>query len=97
MGGKYTLSIPLTTPLPQCLIGRAKLQCAAAVISLGSHGKLLIHKWALKSDMGWDYALMGYRRKKNVKVISRSFQDQAVKNHLKKCIFTFIPDTRINF
>ena len=29
--GKYTLSIPLTTPLPQCLIGRAKLQCAAAV------------------------------------------------------------------
>ena len=29
--GKYTLSIPLTTPPPQCLIGRAKLQCAAAV------------------------------------------------------------------
>ena len=29
--GKYTPSIPLTTPLPQCLIGRAKLQCAAAV------------------------------------------------------------------
>ena len=29
--GKYTLSIPLTKPLPQCLIERAKLQFAAAV------------------------------------------------------------------
>ena len=29
--GKYTLSIPLTTSLPQCSIGRAKLQCVAAV------------------------------------------------------------------
>ena len=29
--GEYTPSMPLTTPLPNCLIGRAKLQCAAAV------------------------------------------------------------------
>ena len=70
LGGKYNLSIPLTTPSPQCLTGRAKLQWAAAVISLGSHGKLLIHKWAMKSDMGWYYALLGYRRKKTL----RSYQ-----------------------
>ena len=63
--GEYTLSIPLTTPLPQCSIGRAKLQCAAAVkYQLGSLGKLLIHKWAMKSDMGWDYALLTYHQKK---------------------------------
>ena len=29
--GEYTLSIPLTTPLPECLIVRAKLESAAAV------------------------------------------------------------------
>ena len=33
---------------------------------------------------------------KTVKVISRSFQGQTVKDHKKDVFFTLIPDTRIN-
>ena len=44
--------------------------------------KLLIHKWAMKSDMGWNYVSLGYRRKNPL----RSFQGQTVKDH-KKDVF----------
>ena len=62
--GKYTLSIPLTTPPPKCLIGRENdSEQQLLKISLGSYCKLLMRNWAMKSDMGYDYVLLGYRRK----------------------------------
>ena len=41
-----------------------KLQCAAAVKhQFGLLWQTLMHTWAMKSDMGYDYVLVGYRRK----------------------------------
>ena len=57
-GEIHPISIPLTTPLPKCLIVRAKLQ-QLLNISLGSRGKLLMHNWAMKSDMVWHYVSLG--------------------------------------
>ena len=88
----------LTTPLPKCSIGRENYSVQQLLnISLGSYGKLLMHNWAMKSVMGYDYVLLGYHRKTTLRWSHQDHFNVKLSKIIKKNIFTFLPYTRINF
>ena len=84
LGGEIYPKYSLTTPLPN-----VQLDEKITVCRLGSYGKLLMDNWAMKSDMGYDYVLLGYHRKTTLRWSHQDHFKVKLSKIIKKKYFYF--------